>query len=233
VLTCTYLVPLAAGDTSPNLQVSLAALGPPRNVEFDASLTGDEPNQDAANSKAVVDTAVVIMHNTPGISLAVDHNTATSSALSRALGVGTYSVTAPPLHGILKLRANGSYTYTPDSGYIGDDSFGYQAHRGARSPAPDKVSITVFEHTPIAEGTSFRTPHDTTHMGKLEASDADTGDKLVFSQMTAPGHGTLTLNADGSYRYRAVHGYAGVDSFTFQVSDGSESATATVNVVVN
>jgi hypothetical protein len=47
---------------------------------------------------------------------------------------------------------------------------------------------------------------------------------------SAPAHGTLTLNADGSFRYTPAANFAGSDSFTYQArgSDGSLSAVATV-----
>ena len=43
----------------------------------------------------------------------------------------TASKVADPLNGALTLNANGSFTYTPTTGYIGDDSFTYQAYDGS------------------------------------------------------------------------------------------------------
>jgi Ca2+-binding RTX toxin-like protein len=68
--------------------------------------------------------------------------------------------------------------------------------------------------------------------GKLEATDAN-GDALTFSLGDDPAHGTLVLNADGSYRYTPAAGFAGEDAFTYLVNDGhggiiESSATLTV-----
>ena len=48
-----------------------------------------------------------------------------------------------PAHGTLDLNADGSFTYTPDFGYFGADSFSYRADDGADVSAPATVSINV------------------------------------------------------------------------------------------
>src|SRR5207247_245405 len=46
-------------------------------------------------------------------------------------------------------------------------------------------------------------------------------------------HGTLALNANGSFIYTANSGYTGADSFTYQASDGSlASGLASVSLTV-
>jgi hypothetical protein len=76
----------------------------------------------------------------------------------------------------------------------------------------------------------------TTHMnqplsGTLQASDPD-GDPLAFSAGTAPAHGTLAVNSNGSFTYTPSTGFTGSDSFTFVVSDGQLTATGTVYINV-
>src|SRR6185503_13495304 len=46
-------------------------------------------------------------------------------------------------------------------------------------------------------------------------------------------HGTLSLNADGSFTYTATDGFIGTDSFTYNVTDGTnnDEATVTINIV--
>ena len=49
----------------------------------------------------------------------------------------------------------------------------------------------------------------------------------------ATSHGTVTLNANGSFTYSPAAGYSGSDSFTYQATDGSlTSNTATVTITV-
>jgi VCBS repeat-containing protein len=58
---------------------------------------------------------------------------------------------------------------------------------------------------------------------------------LVSTVVTAPAHGTVTLAADGSYRYTPDPGYTGTDSFTYLVTDpaGDVSAPALITVTVH
>jgi VCBS repeat-containing protein len=62
-----------------------------------------------------------------------------SSALSLAL---TALIDTVPSHGSLTVNSNGSFTYTPNPGYAGVDTFTYKAFDGFAS-APVSVSITV------------------------------------------------------------------------------------------
>ena len=51
-------------------------------------------------------------------------------------------------------------------------------------------------------------------------SDPD-GDLITAQEFSAPGHGTLTPNADGSFSYTPNAGYTGTDSFTYKAKDVS------------
>ena len=48
-----------------------------------------------------------------------------------------------PSHGTLVLNSNGSFSYTPASGYTGSDSFSYRASDGSLTSATATVSLTV------------------------------------------------------------------------------------------
>ena len=63
-------------------------------------------------------------------------------------------------------------------------------------------------------------------------TDANT-DPLTASKLTDPGHGAVTLNANGSFTYTPTAGYTGDDTFTYRASDGalySSSATVTIHI---
>ena len=52
--------------------------------------------------------------------------------------------------------------------------------------------------------------------------------------VAAPMHGTVSINADGSFSYTPHANYFGVDSFTYKLSDGvHQSNVATVNLTVS
>jgi VCBS repeat-containing protein len=66
----------------------------------------------------------------------------------------------------------------------------------------------------------------------VTATDPD-GNPLTYRRVTGPAHGTLTLNANGTFAYRPAADYNGPDSFTFKATDGvlvSNVATVTITV---
>lgn len=64
-------------------------------------------------------------------------------------------------------------------------------------------------------------------------TDLDPGTTLIIATNTQPSHGTLTLNANGTFTYTPAVGYIGPDSFTYTCTDGLlNSSTATVTLTV-
>ena len=60
------------------------------------------------------------------------------------------------------------------------------------------------------------------------------GDALTAVLAGGPAHGSVALNADGSFAYTPAAGYVGPDSFTYQATDGTNvSDVATVTISVN
>ena len=80
-----------------------------------------------ANATALSVTAPGLLANDTD----ADGNALSASALTQ------------PAHGTLSLAANGSFTYTPASGFSGTDSFTYRAYDGQAYSATTTVSIAV------------------------------------------------------------------------------------------
>lgn len=147
---------------------------------------------------------------------------------------------AGPAHGALTFNANGSFTYVPVANYNGPDSFTYSASDGSLSSAAVTVSITVFavNDAPNAANdtysTNWNTPLTIAAAGVL-LNDRDVdGDPMTAIPAAAPAHGTVTLNADGSFVYVPAANYSGPDSFQYQAFDGTvRSAAAIVSLTVN
>ncbi len=69
--------------------------------------------------------------------------------------------------------------------------------------------------------------------GDLLSNDTDAdGDTLDIVSVGAPEHGTIATNPDGSLTYSPDAGYRGLDSFSYTVSDGQETADAVVTLTV-
>ncbi|MCF6386576.1 Ig-like domain-containing protein [Mycobacterium sp. MBM] len=141
-----------------------------------------------------------------------------------------------PAHGTLTLNTDGTFTYTPNADFNGTDSFSYTAGDGTATSSVATVSITVtpVNDAPIANNNSYSTGEDSTLTGNVLSNDTDAdADALTATLVTGPTHGTLTLNADGSFTYTPTTDYTGLDSFTYQTSDGSATSnTALVTIAV-
>jgi VCBS repeat-containing protein len=70
--------------------------------------------------------------------------------------------------------------------------------------------------------------------GNVLANDSDPeGDVLTAVLVTGPQHGTLTFNPDGSFTYTPNANFSGIDSFTYQSTDGTlASAPIVVQMTV-
>ena len=66
------------------------------------------------------------------------------------------------------------------------------------------------------------------------ANDSDPDGPITAILETAPSHGTLQFNADGSFTYAPTFGFSGTDSFTYRAFDGQlQSSPAAVTLTVN
>ncbi|MCK9593467.1 MAG: Ig-like domain-containing protein, partial [Methanoregula sp.] len=145
-----------------------------------------------------------------------------------------------PSHGTLDtFNADGSFTYTPAANYNGDDSFTYKANDGLLDSIAATVSITVtaVNDVPVATDDSYSTSEDVTlnvaATGVL-GNDVDIDSTITAVKITDPAHGTLTLNADGSFEYIPSPSWYGTDTFTYKANDGIlDSNIATVTITIN
>ncbi|MEL7937552.1 retention module-containing protein [Pseudomonas delhiensis] len=143
-----------------------------------------------------------------------------------------------PAHGTLVLDpATGSYTYTPNLNYNGDDSFTVVVSDGHNGTTESTVTLTVtsVNDVPVTSDDSKTTAEDTPVSGQVVATDVD-GDALTYTLKSGgePAHGTLVLDpATGSYTYTPNANYHGPDSFTVVIDDGHNGTTeSTVTLTI-
>lgn len=100
-------------------------------------------------------------------------------------------------------------------------------------PGTGPVSPTPTNDAPDAIDDTATVVSGQTVKGNVLSNDKDAdGDALTAKLKSGPANGTVTLNADGSYAYKAADGFVGSDSFTYTASDGKASDVATVRVSV-
>ena len=86
----------------------------------------------------------------------------------------TAVVVAGPAHGTLTLNADGSFTYTPTSSFVGSDTFTYSAFDGTLNSTPATVTITD-NIAPTAVDVQA------TNTSGQNESRLDQGDTIVFT----------------------------------------------------
>lgn len=202
------------GESEP-ATVSLVVIGPYAPVAADDAFTSNSGHN------------VVVA--APGV-LANDSDGNTEDILSAVLA-------SAPSTGSLELAADGSFEYTPPIGYREPVTFTYRATDGGLESAVATVTLTL-NRGPVALAESYSVQEydslSRTALDGLLANDSDPdGDALSVAVTQQPAHGTLGVQADGSFEYVPTSGYSGADTFKYQVSDGMvESAVLTVRITV-
>jgi len=111
------------------------------------------------------------------------------------------SLAAPPAHGSVVLNVDGGFTYTPQAGYSGSDSFTYKASDGTATSAPAAVAITV---NPRADTVT------------------------IVSATYNTRRKTLSVSATSSAQPNAVLTVVGLGQMTYKTKTKTYSFTATV-----
>jgi VCBS repeat-containing protein len=95
-------------------------------------------------------------------------------------------------------------------------------------------TVSNTNRPPVAVDDSATTNQGTPVTIGVLANDSDPdGDPLTAILVNGPSHGTLTLNADGSFTYMPDADYGGSDTFTYVASDGTvDSNVATVTITI-
>ena len=192
---------------------------------------------DALNSETSLSAGLVTIHvgttNSSPVATPLTINATTDTAFHGTLS-GT-DLNGDPLvfsagataatNGTVVVNPDGTFVFTPTAGFSGVGSFSFNVNDGTTTSADATVTVNVgaagINLPPVAAPLTIVTPVSTTFNGDLSATD-ENGDALTFSAGTvAAAHGTVTINADGSFSYVPTAGFTGVDSFSFKASDGT------------
>ena len=139
-----------------------------------------------------------------------------------------------PANGSVIFNADGSFEYTPNANFNGNDSFTYTVSDGELSDVGTvNITVNAVNDAPVATNDSGNTVEDTAVTINVLNDDTDIdGDTLSVSAVSDGNNGTVTINGDGTVEYAPEAGFSGTDSFTYTVSDGELSDEGTVTVSV-
>ncbi|KAB7728168.1 tandem-95 repeat protein [Rudanella paleaurantiibacter] len=160
----------------------------------------------------------------------------------------TASLLSPPAQGTVTIAPDGSYTYTPPTGFTGVVSFCYALSNTVGLSGSACVSVNVVadpmlgNEKPVANDDNTQAIQDQSVLIAVLANDADPDSATSLNGQlglpvitTSPVVGTAVVNADGTVTYTPPTGFTGLVSFMYQVCDGatpSLCATAQVNIRV-
>jgi len=146
-------------------------------------------------------------------------------------------VTMPVVGTATVNAATGSIIYTAPAGFSGVVTLTYRDFNTFLQSAIATVTITVLPsgRQTGAVDDAFATNQGLPVSGNVLANDIPlSGQPMRPVLVQGPAHGTLILNANGSFTYTPAASFIGIDAFTYYDTDGTLiSATARVTITVN
>ncbi|ATA72474.1 hypothetical protein CGC49_03645 [Capnocytophaga sp. H4358] len=129
------------------------------------------------------------------------------------------------------LNADGRYTFTPSTDFVGTVSYTYEVCDNGTPQACATATISI---QVLPKGINSLVANDDTAVTKVNtgvlisvlSNDFDPeGDTFSVTTHTNPSHGTVALNADGTFTYTPTTDFVGEDEFTYIICDGNVTST--------
>jgi hypothetical protein len=166
-----------------------------------------------------------------------------AGVLDNDTGAVEASLVSGPSSGSLSLAADGTFTYTPDANFFGEDGFSYVANDGAGGPNSNvgvvSIAVNAVPDSPVAMADGYEVVEGETlnvaAPGVLVNDSDPDGEALSAQNQTVPSMGVVdAFPGDGSFVFNATGLGAGViATFDYDACDpGSQCSTATVTVKV-
>jgi hypothetical protein len=146
--------------------------------------------------------------------LANDHDPLHQAVTARVVGSTQLG------HGFISFFDTGEFFYFPDPGFVGTDTFQYQAVAGSRVSATATVVLHVLVPSPTALDESFQTDDATLlHIDApgVLVNDSDFfGLSLRAQLLTKPTRGFIFLDSNGALDYLPEPGFVGTVSLVYR-----------------
>ncbi|MCB1957399.1 MAG: retention module-containing protein, partial [Rhodocyclaceae bacterium] len=203
-------------------------------VTISVVAAGTLPPDDGGNDDSPL--AVDDVFSTP-VDEAISGNLAANDTPSLD-GGNVWAIDSLPANGTATVNPDGTYSYTPDAGFEGEDSFTYVVTDadGDTSIATVTIRVGAADDVPVAVDDSFQVSPDDTVTGNLAANDtpsADGGNVWAIDQLA--GGGEVVVNPDGTFSYTPDEGFFGLDTFSYTITDADgdvSTAVVTIDVTV-
>ncbi|MFC4067195.1 Ig-like domain-containing protein [Actinoplanes subglobosus] len=149
-------------------------------------------------------------------------------------GIGiTVTSVGQPEHGTVRLNGDGTFTYTPDPGFVGVDSFTYEAvdADGNRTTGTVRVTVAGVDGAPAAVKDRYTVESGGSLSFDPTANDSDpNGGALTLLKISKPDHGTATMTGS-VVTYVAPTGFTGTETLSYTIQDvNGSTAQATIAI---
>ncbi len=203
---------------APGLQSVTSAPFTVDPVSTTTRITSDAPDPSAPGAAVTVVFEVTSPGGTPSGTVQVTA-AGGSESCSASVSDGQCQIT---------LNAEGSRTLTAT--YQGSSTFLSSSGNTSHSVvAPDQPPTAQDDNYSVTRGV----PLTVSAADGVLANDSDPdGDTMTASLVSGPANGTLDFNSDGSFVYTSSPTFFGSVTFTYQVSAGGLTDTATVTIIV-
>ena len=183
-------------------------------------------------------TATVSVRVTPPKVDAVDDTATTPartpitiSVLANDVGEGLAIIqVSAPVRGGATSNADGTIVYTPAANFAGSDAFTYTITDSFGQTATATVRVTVI--APALEALDDAAATSTGASVSIAVLANDIGTNLTVIQVSSPAHGSAAAGVDSAINYTPSPNFIGTDSFTYTITDGISTDSATVTVEV-
>ena len=142
-----------------------------------------------------------------------------------------------PSNGAVTLNEDGTFVFTPNTDFVGDDSFQYVITdaNGQTSTATVSITVEAVNDAPVAIDDVVAAQEDVL-LENINVLDNDTdsdGNPLTVTNAVSAAGGVVTINADGTLSYQAPANFTGPDTINYTIDDGAGgTSTAVVNIDV-
>ncbi|MEE9313269.1 MAG: Ig-like domain-containing protein, partial [Rhizobiaceae bacterium] len=134
------------------------------------------------------------------------------------------------------INADGTVKYTPNTGFVGQDTFTYTItdDKGATDTATVTIDVKAPANTTDAVNDASDATKDKPQEIDVLANDTDAeGDDFKVTDTTDGLNGTVKILPNGKVEYTPNTGFVGTDIFTYTITDDKGATdTATVTVTV-
>lgn len=204
----------AGADTFTYRAVTASGQSEPATVTIDVGAVTGRPNINSFAYTAVEDEPLAVA--APGL---------LAGATDAEGGPLTSALTGPPLHGVVSIAADGSFVYTPEPGFNGQDAFIFAASDGSETSNRGIVTITVAARgdVPVAVDDEYTIDRGSSLVFAAPATSPETiaqtsftepatnsvsytgGAELGFTASTTPSATELGVLASDQYIVRGIN----------------------------